>query len=82
MDLILNELNWPSLADRREGAKPKNFIIIINKESPVYLQDLIPKRIGDIRPQSRYPDNFYTVKSELKPLGKASSRQLSIFGIP
>ena len=47
-DLILNELNWPSPTDRREGAKLKNFIKIINKESLVYLQDLIPKRIGDI----------------------------------
>ena len=65
-DLFLNELNWPSLADRREGAKLKNFIKIINKESPVYPQDLIPKRIGDIRPQSRYPDNFYTVKSRIE----------------
>ena len=70
-DLILNELNWPSLADRREGAKLKNFIKIINKESPVYLQDLIPKRIGDIRPQSRYPDNFYTVKSRIETFRKS-----------
>ena len=67
-DLILNELNWPSLADRREGAKLKNFIKIINKESPVYLQDLIPKRVGDIRPQSRYPDNFYPVKSRIETI--------------
>ena len=65
-DLILNELNWPSLADKREGAKLKNFIKIINKESPVYMQDLIPKRIGGHRPQSRYPDNFYTVKSRIE----------------
>ena len=70
-DLILNELNWPSLADRREGAKLKNFIKIINKESTVYLQDLIPKRIGDIRPQSRYPDNFYTVKSRIETFRKS-----------
>ena len=70
-DLILNELNWPSLAERREGAKLKNFIKIINKESPVYLQDLIPKRIGDIRPQSRYPDNFYTVKSRIETFRKS-----------
>ena len=34
-DLIVNELNWPSLADRKEGAKLKNFIKIINKESPL-----------------------------------------------
>ena len=70
-DLILNELNWPSLADRREGAKLKNFIKIINKESPAYLQDLIPKRIGDIRPQSRYPDNFYTVRSRIETFRKS-----------
>ena len=70
-DLILNELNWPSLVDRRELAKLKNFINIINKESPVYLEDLIPKRIGDIRPQSRYPDNFYTVKSRIETFRKS-----------
>ena len=65
-DFILNELNWPSLADRREGAKLKNFIKIVNKESPVCLQDLIPMRIGDIRLQSRYPYNFYPVKSRIE----------------
>ena len=70
-DLILNELNWPSLADRREGAKLKNFIKIITKESPVYLQDLIPKKIGDIRPQSRYPDNFHTVRSRIETFRKS-----------
>ena len=30
------------------------------------LQDLIPKRIGDIRLQPRYPDNFYLVKSRIE----------------
>ena len=59
-DLILNE-NKPSLADRREAVKLKNFLKIINKEFPVYLQELSPKRIGDVRPQSRYPDNFYPI---------------------
>ena len=65
-DFILNELNWPSLADRWKGVNLKNFIKNNNKESPAYLQDLIPKRIGDIRPQSRYPDNFYPVKSRIE----------------
>ena len=37
----------------------------------MYLQDLIPKRIGDIRPQSRYPDNFYTVKSRIETFRKS-----------
>ena len=37
----------------------------------MYLQDLIPKRMGDIRPQSRYPDNFYTVKSRIETFRKS-----------
>ena len=56
---LLTDLNHHILQSQ------KNFIKIINKESPVFLQDLIPKRIGDIRPQSRYPDNLYTVKSRI-----------------
>ena len=27
------------------------------------MQELIPKGIGDVRPRSKYPDNFYDVKS-------------------
>ena len=57
--------NWPSLADRRKAVKLKNFKESINKESPVYLQELIPKRTGDVRPQSRNPDNCYPVKSRI-----------------
>ena len=62
-DLIYNELDWPTLADRRKGVKLKNFFKIINNETPEFLRSLLPKRIGDVRPQSRNPDNYYTVKA-------------------
>jgi hypothetical protein len=62
-DLIKKELNWPSLADRRKGTKLKNFIKIINKDTPEYLQSLIPKKFGDVRPQSRNCDNYYPIKA-------------------
>ena len=62
-DLIKQELNWPSLADRRKGTKLKNFIKIINKDTPEYLQTLIPHKIGDVRPQSRNGNNYYPVKA-------------------
>ena len=54
-DLISNELNWPSLADRRKGVESKNFIKIINKESPVSAGTDSQQRIRDVRPHSRYP---------------------------
>ena len=60
-----------------------NAIKIINKESPVYLQELIREKIEDVKPQSRYPDTIYSVNSlELKSFGKPSSHNLSIFGTP
>ena len=62
-DLIYNELNWPTLADRRKGVKLKNFYKIINNETPEFLRSLLPKRIRDVRPQSRNPDNYYNVKA-------------------
>ena len=43
-DLIYNELNWPTLADRRKGVKLKNFYKIINNETPEFLRSLLPKR--------------------------------------
>ena len=55
----MRELGWPSLAERRKGNKLKQFLRILTKEAPKYLQELIPRKIGDIRPQSRNPDNFY-----------------------
>ena len=41
----------------------KNFIKIINKDTPEYLQSLIPQKLGDVRPQSRNSDNYYPVKA-------------------
>ena len=58
-ELIMRELGWPTLAERRKGNKLKQFLRILTKEAPQYLQELIPRKIGDIRPHSRYPDNFY-----------------------
>ena len=52
---ISNELNWPSLSDRREYK-------IVNNETPQYLQTLIPEKIGTKRAQSRNNDNFYTMQ--------------------
>ena len=34
-----------------------------NNETPEFLRSLLPKRIGDVRPQSRNPDNYYNVKA-------------------
>ena len=65
-ELISNELNWPSLTDRREGVKLKNFLKIMNNEMPQYLQSLIPEKIGTKRPQSRNPDNFYSMRSKIE----------------
>ena len=61
--LIKRELGWPTLLDRRKGNKLKQFIKILTKEAPLYLQDLIPMKFGDIRPQSRNPDDFYYVRA-------------------
>ena len=63
---ISNELNWPSLTDRREGVKLKNFFKIMNKEMPQYLESLIPVQTGTKRPQSRNPDNFYAMRSRIE----------------
>ena len=64
-ELISNELNWPSLSDRREGVKLKNFLKIMINEMPQYLQTLIPETIGTERPQSRNPDNFYSMQARI-----------------
>ena len=65
-ELISNELNWPNLTDRREGVKLKNFLKIMSNEIPQYLQSLIPEKIGTKRPQSRNPDNFYSMRSRIE----------------
>ena len=79
---IYNELNWPTLADRRKGIKLKNFLKIINSETPEFLHSLLPKRIGDVRPQSRNPDNYYTVKARRKHSGLVLFLPQLHYGIP
>lgn len=59
----MREIGWPSLKDRRKGSKLKNLNKILNKEVPLYLQKLIPDKIGVNRPQSRNSDNFHLLKT-------------------
>ena len=65
-ELHFKELNWPSLSDRREGVKPKNFFKIMINEMPQYLQTLIYEQNGSKRPQSRNPDNFYAMTARIE----------------
>ena len=60
---------------------PKELYKIINKESPVYLQDLIrgSEMLGSSLGILLI---FIQFNLELKPLGKDSSHQLSSFGTP
>ena len=61
-ELLLTELGWPTLGDRRKGFKLKALINIINKRSPPYLQSLLPARVGVDRPESRKANNFKSFK--------------------
>ena len=79
-------LVWVSIKYNK-GVKLKNFYKIINNETPEFLRSLLPKRIGDVRPQSRNPDNYYNVNAiMLKPGQKHSGLVLflpqSNYGIP
>ena len=62
-ELLMEEVGWPSLADRRKGNILKQFLKIINDDTPAYLKSLIPGKIGTDRPQSRNADNFSIMKS-------------------
>ena len=64
--LLYDETNWQSLADRRIAIKFKNFLKIINNEAPTYLQTLIPNSVATIRPNSRYADNLLNIKTRTK----------------
>ena len=65
-ELISNELNWPSLTDRREGVQLRNFLKIMNNEMLQYVVSLIPETFGTNRPQSRNPDNFYSMRARIE----------------
>ena len=62
-DLLYKETNWKPLADRRKAVKLKNFIKIINHQTPPYLETIIPAKIGSVRPMSRSAHNYYTPKT-------------------
>ena len=62
-DLLLTELGWPTLSNRRKGLKLKALINIINKKSPSYLHSLLPTKVGDGRPVSRIANNFQPFKT-------------------
>ena len=62
-DLLLYELGWPTLCNRRKGLKLKALINIINNKSPPYLQSLLPMKVGVNRPESRRGNNFQLLKA-------------------
>ena len=49
----------------------KSFIKIVNKETPAYLQNLLPKQIGEVRPNSRQADNFFLYKTRTETFRKS-----------
>ena len=69
--LLYNEVNWERLSERREKIKLKNLIKIVNKECPSYLQNLLPKQIHEVRPNSRQPDNFFLLKTRTETFRKS-----------
>jgi hypothetical protein len=62
-ELLYQETNWPTLSDQRKDIKLKNFVKIVDNKTPPYLRDLLPAKVGDIRPTSRNVDNFYVPKA-------------------
>ena len=62
-DLLYNEVSWSTLEERRSWNKLINFGKIVNHETPQYLQALLPNKVGDSRPASRYADNYILIKT-------------------
>ena len=62
-EILYKETNWQTLSERRQYLKLKNFVKIVNNETPDYLKSLLPQRIGDVRDNSRHPDNYYLIKT-------------------
>ena len=61
--LLYNEVSWSTLEERRSWNKLTNFGKIVNHETPQYLQALLPNKVGDSRPASRYADNYILIKT-------------------
>ena len=70
-DLIYNETCWPKLSTRRTATKLKSLIKIACNETPQYLQNLLPPKIGESRPSSRYADNYQLVKCRTETFKKS-----------
>jgi hypothetical protein len=62
-NLIYQETNWQTLAERRSACKIKYFSKIVNKETPEYLQTLLPHKVGEVRPAARNADNFVVLRA-------------------
>ncbi len=62
-ELLYKETNWQTLSERRQSLKLKNFVKIVNNETPDYLKSLLPQRIGDVRENSRHPDHYYLIEA-------------------
>ena len=64
---IYQETGWPKLSERRTFAKLKTFINMTEGKAPQYLCSLIPSKMGDARPTSRFANNFtlYKCRTEL-----------------
>jgi hypothetical protein len=62
-ELLYNETNWCTLAERRHSNKLKYFIKIVNNEVPAYLSELLPEKIGTKRPTSRNAECFCIPKT-------------------
>ena len=51
--------------------KLKNFIKIVNNDTPEYLRSLLPNTIGHVRPNSRHPDNYLLCKTRTETFRKS-----------
>ena len=74
---IYKETNWQTLAERRKTLKLKNFLKVVNHETPEYMQSLLPDKIGSSRTISCYADNFQIPKARTETF-KQSFIPLSI----
>ena len=70
-ELMYKELSWPKLSERRSLNKICNFIKIINNETPQYLRDLLPEKVGILRPESRKADNYQLLKTRTETFRKS-----------
>jgi hypothetical protein len=69
--LLYQETNWQTLAERRKANKLKQISKIVNADVPVYLQSLLPAKVGDTRPASRNSDHFKLIKTRTETFKKS-----------